>query len=266
MAQVTLQSEDEARGLPEGDGQEILELDGLPGAFTLHFQPEFDLQTGAVRSCEALLRWLHPDFGVLRPNAALQATRWSEALSDLEGWALGAAFRQAATWSRTTTPITVAANVSMRQVRDDAFVERVAEAIDAAGVDPAIVAVDVPFQAFTRRPRPTAVAVAELDRMGLTVVADDVTGDVRQAELDACPLAVYKILLYPTSHRRSTLHPSAVTALELAHEAGAVAVAKAVENSAELEVLSSLGFDRAFGHVYSPALPPEQLVALLDGD
>jgi EAL domain-containing protein (putative c-di-GMP-specific phosphodiesterase class I) len=265
MALVTLTDRDIHDGPGWGPGSEgALVIDGLPGYFRLFFQPELDLAGGEVVACEALLRWWHPEYGLLRPGASLHETRWSGRLGNLEQWAIESACRQAAAWERAGRPLRVAVNVSRRLVRDGGLPDVVAVALAATGVSPHLVGLDVPFASFARRPIPTRATAQRLRDLGVVVIADDVAGDLARAELGAGgAVSVLKIPIYVAGSRRPVLHPTARAAVALAHEIGAVAVAKAVENTAELDTLRALGFDRAFGHAYSPALTPDGLAALL---
>jgi EAL domain-containing protein (putative c-di-GMP-specific phosphodiesterase class I) len=158
----------------------------------------------------------------------------------------------------------VAINVSRRLLREPGFPQLVSTALAGTGVTPGLVAFDLPFGAFVRRPLHVGATASKLAKLGVVVIADDVTGDPARAALANPPVSALKIPLYPAAARRSGLHPRAAAAVALAGELGAAAVAKAVENTAELETLRALGFDRAFGHVYAPAVTPEALAGLLD--
>lgn len=247
---------------PTLDGTSLM-LDGLPGFFTLHYQPEFDLATQRVIGCESLLRWWHPDFGMLRPGASLHRTRWDSGLHGVEEWAIVAACRQAARWREQGRPIQVALNVSRRLLADPRFAHLFEAALLDADVDPHDLAVDVPLAAFTKHRLDALPNVAILADHGATIVCDGVTGDVRRA-LEQTPATVLKIELHTAGRRQPGLHPSVAVGLQVARDLGATAVAKAVERDADLDELRALGFERAFGHVFGPAVDADALLGVID--
>jgi EAL domain-containing protein (putative c-di-GMP-specific phosphodiesterase class I) len=259
MAPTTTSSLDAPRALDDG----ALVIDGLPGFFTLHYQPEFDLHRHRVAGCESLLRWWHPDFGMLRPGLSLHRTRWSPWVVRAEEWAVTAACRQAAVWRADGRPMPVALNVSRRLLVDPAFPHLVEAAIRESEADPADLAIDVPLSAFTKHRLDALPNLRTLHDLGATIVADGVAGNVGLV-LEGTPVDVLKISLHRAGRRREGLHPSVGQALAVARELDAEAVGKAVERSGELEDLRTLGFDRAFGHVFSPALEPAELIALVE--
>lgn len=247
---------------PTFDGSSLM-LDGLPGFFTLHYQPEFTLADHRVVGCESLLRWWHPDFGMLRPGASLHRTRFDTGLAGAEEWAVVAACRQAAAWREQGHPVQVALNVSRRLLVEPRFPHLFDAAVTDSGVDPADLALDVPLAAFTKHRIDALPNIAVLADSGVTIVCDGVTGDVRLA-LEHTPARVLKVELHSAGRRTPGLHPSVAVGLKVARDLGAVAVAKAVETDADLDELRAMGFERAFGHVFGPAVDADELLAVID--
>jgi EAL domain-containing protein (putative c-di-GMP-specific phosphodiesterase class I) len=247
---------------PTFDGSSLI-LDGLPGFFTLHYQPEFDLRDHTVAGCESLLRWWHPDFGMLRPGASLHRTRWATDLRGAEEWAVVAACRQAAAWREQGRPMQVALNVSRRLLTEPRFPHLFDAAISDSDVDPRDLAIDVPLAAFTRHRIDALPNIAVLAELGVTIVCDGVTGDVRLA-LEHTPASVLKIELHSAGRRLQGLHPSVQVGLQVARDLGAIAVAKAVETDADLDELQAMGFERGFGHVFGPAVDADELLEVVD--
>ena len=239
-----------------------LEIDALPGYFTLHFQPEFDLDDRAVTGCEALLRWVHPEYGVLRPSAALEDSRWTEALVQAEDWATSAVAEELAAWREAGIDLQVALNVSSRQLEDEDLAATIARALDRSGARPDQLRVDVPIGAFTTQRLVVVDTVRRLADLGVAIVADGVTGDPR-APLADMPVSILKINVHVGGRLDlKRLHPGVTASLRLAKELGAVSVAKAVR-SYDLRALRQVGFDRAFGDALSPALAAADLRDLL---
>jgi EAL domain-containing protein (putative c-di-GMP-specific phosphodiesterase class I) len=237
------------------------EVDGLPGHFGLHFQPEVDLETGEVAGCEALLRWWHPDFGMLHPGTSLRLTRWDGWLGMLEGWALRTACRQAAAWSQAGTPLPVAVNVSELYLGDPDFLAEVERALTEAGTPPELLDLDLPAAGFTREPESARALTASLRDLGVGVVADGLLG-VRSLDLEGVEITAVKVPVQVVRPVAGSVHPAMAAPLELAGRAGAKAVAKGVEHAVDLPHLRAAGFDRALGKVFSPPLTAEALGAV----
>lgn len=247
----------------DSTGERALVIDGLPGAFVLHFQPEYDLRSKQITGCEALLRWSHPEYGLLRPGASLHHTKWSDALGEAEDWATAAVIDEVASWGSDGVNLQAALNLSARQLEDPGLPRSIAQALAASGADPRQLRVDVPVGAFTTKRLVVIETVRELDDSGVTIVADGVTGDPR-APLAGMPVGIVKINIHVGRRRnRDRLHPLVSSSIELAKDLGAISVAKAVRHTGDLDVLRLAGFDRAFGDVLSPALPASDLLDLL---
>jgi EAL domain-containing protein (putative c-di-GMP-specific phosphodiesterase class I) len=265
MARTALLELDARVGLEgatdDGDG---LRLDGLPGVFGLHYQPEMDLDTDEVTGCEALLRWWHPDFGVLQPGASLHRSRWSGHLDGLDRWAVHAVCRQIAEWSETGHPLRVALNVTARSLMDPAFRQTVGEALGVSGADPALLGIDVPLVSFTWHSVSTTQTAAALANHGVTIIADGVSDEVPAETLTECGVSVVKIKLATARSRHGGMHPSVAAGLDLAHGLGAIAVAKAVQTTEQLDAVREMGFDRAFGHIFGGAMDASAMTELID--
>ncbi|MCU1499548.1 MAG: diguanylate cyclase [Acidimicrobiales bacterium] len=246
----------------EGTTSPSVTLDGLPGSFSLYYQPELDLASRTVTGCEALVRWHHPTFGTLRPGPALSDSRWASRLAELEEWAILAACRQSAAWERDGTPLRVALNVSIPLLSEGRFLEILTTALAWSGAQPDLLAIDVAMAGFSRYSAGLVATLEALDAAGVAIIIDGVSGDTLRPALVDVPVSACKIPLYVSMCRRPGLHPSVAAALALARDLGATTVAKAVETSEELDEVSALGFDRAFGHLFSPALPPADFAAL----
>lgn len=244
---------------------EAFDVEGLPGRFCLYYQPEFDLADGTVPSCEALLRWWHPDFGILSPGPSLARTKWAERLAGVEAWSVFAVCRQIAAWEDQGRPVQVALNVSRHHLRDPQFLARVRQALDTSGIDPKQLAIDLPLSALVKDPVNVRHVALDLADLGVTLIVDGVSGDAPPAAFEGLPISVLKIVVGNVGHPSAIgRHRSADDAIALAEAIGAISVAKSVETAADLQALLEMGFDRAFGHVFSPALAPTALVPLLD--
>lgn len=238
-------------------------FDWLPGRFCMFYQPEQDLRTGALAACEALLRWWHPEYGMLQPDASLRGTRWTDRIGEIEAWAARTVFEQTARWSREGEPIQVALNVSHSFLESDGFLDVIDEAVDAADVDPRHLAIDVPIGALAMEPLRLAAKTDALVARGLDVIIDGVGAAAEHYAFERVDAAVWKIDLWAKARERPGIHPSVGAALARARDAQVRTVAKAVEDPRTLAAVAEMGFDRAFGHAVSPALTGAAMAALL---
>ena len=229
---------------------------GLPGRFCLFYQPEIDLRDGSIRSCEALLRWMHPDYGILRPGASLGGTRWTANISDIEDWAIREVCRQGQAWHDEGHQVQVALNLSHVQLLRPDLLAMLDDALAESGLDPADLTIDAPFTSLAGDPAGFRPIVADVAGRGITVAVDGVGRGVSLGALDGLAATVWKIDLCTRGRRHEGLHPSVEAALAAAHGAGATTVAKAVEHHRLLTEVGNLGFDRAFGHSVGAAVTP----------
>lgn len=237
-------------------------FDGLPGRFCMFFQPDADLADGSVGGCEGLLRWWHPDFGMLRPDLSLRGTRWDDT-TRIESWAAATVCEQAAAWDALGADVTVALNVSRRYLLADGFTDAIDQVLAESGVEPGRLAIDVPVTALaTDRARVRTVA-ADLAGRGISVVLDGVGVRTRRLHIEEIDAHAWKVDLWSSGPAWPHLHPTVDRTLEEAERLGITTIAKSVEDEATLELVRDAGFDRAFGHLISPAITSAAMTALL---
>jgi EAL domain-containing protein (putative c-di-GMP-specific phosphodiesterase class I) len=234
---------------------------GLPGHFRMYYQPQLDLHSGAILRCEALLRWWHPRFGLLRPHASLAGTRWAGDIDELDGWTALEVCRQGARWSQHGLSIQIALNVSPSFLLRPSFVESIDQTLDRSGANPYLVAIDIPVRAIASNRRRVEQVTRALTDRGVGVILDGV-GAMDAGRLALLGAEAWKIDLCQSRAGGTRFHRSVGTAVEHAHQAGARAIAKAVEDDAQLAVVRSLDFDEIFGNVISPPVPGQEARAV----
>ncbi|WP_421121994.1 EAL domain-containing protein [Aquihabitans daechungensis] len=219
----------------------------------MHYQPQLDLHSGAILRCEALLRWRHPEFGLLSPYASLTGTRWADDISGLEGWAAAEVCRQGARWDEHGLPVQIALNVSASFLLRPRFVSSLEQELDRSGLSPYLLAIDLPVRGLATSTHRMEQVAGALTDTGIGVIIDGV-GAMGVSRLGSLGAEGWKIDLGRPGPVRAGLHPSVGVAVEEAHKAGARAIAKAVEDDARLAEVRALGFDEVFGNVVSPPL------------
>jgi diguanylate cyclase (GGDEF)-like protein/PAS domain S-box-containing protein len=247
------------RALTESDGVQV------------HYQPIFDLASGKVVAAEALLR-VHDDEGaLLSPASFLEAAEDTGLIAPLGRQVLEATCRQLARWNEAgedDTPRQVSVNVSPRQLTDPAFPGVVGEAIEAAGIEPGQVGLEITESTMSGDRGTVDESVAALRAMGVSIGLDDFgTGQSSLGYLKRFPLDFVKIdreLIGGLGRDESDMAIVRAT-VDLAHSLGLQVVAVGVETAEQREILELLGVDRAQGFHYSPAVPAADVAERVRG-
>ncbi|ROR35136.1 bifunctional diguanylate cyclase/phosphodiesterase [Inmirania thermothiophila] len=229
----------------------------------LVYQPVWDLAGEGLAGLEALLRWHHPERGLLAPEAFLAVAEEAGLLGPLTRWVLARLVRDAARWGEAgLAPLPVGVNLAARLLRDGALLHEVVEA--AGRCAPAWrLAVEVREAAGEEGPRGAAARLGWLQAHGIGVILDDFgTGNASLTRLRSMPLEAVKVdgsLL-----REAAATPAAARVVEalvdLAHGLGLTVIAEQAEDEALVALARRLGFDRAQGFALAA---PMELEALL---
>jgi len=142
------------------------------GDFTLHYQPQVDLQTGEIIGAEALLRWNSPA-GLIMPRSFLATAEDSGLMLAIGGWVLDEGLRQARVWSDAGRKIRLAINVSVRQLEDPMFVEDLRGRLLSSGADPSTVAIEITESVAMNDPAMAQRVLGQCKELGLQVALDD---------------------------------------------------------------------------------------------
>lgn len=233
--------------------------------FTLLYQPEVRLDTEETVAVEALLRWRHPERGILEPRDFLAAAEESGLMVPIGAWVLEEASRRQVEWARRrrglATPAVVV-NLSPRQIGDPEVVAEVAGVIARTGVEPGALCLDVTEAALADDPATALAVLQAFRRMGIRVAVDDFgTGYaslsiVRSFPLDAVKIDRSVVAGLETDPAASGLCSAVV---ELAAGCGLDVSAEGVETPGQRDRLRVLGATRAQGDLFRAASPPEAL-------
>lgn len=236
------------------------------GQLVLHYQPKLDLATGQVRAVEALVRWQHPDRGLLKPDAFLGLAESSGLITQLTDEVLRQALEQCAAWWNEGVRVSVAVNLSASTMLDPALPGMLRERLSAAGLPAEALQVEITEDVLLRDSERARAVVEAVHAMGVEVALDDFgSGYSSLAYLRELPVDVLKLdraFVSPmaTDRRAAALVHSAV---QLAHSLGMRMVAEGVEDSMTLQRLAVYGCDAAQGfHVCRP-VPANHLVRWL---
>ncbi|HUL45641.1 MAG TPA: EAL domain-containing protein [Steroidobacteraceae bacterium] len=237
------------------------------GQFELHYQPKVDTASGRINSAEALIRWRHPERGLLPPADFIGIADDCGLLDDIGEWVLHEACRQARAWQEAGLPrLRVAVNLAPSQFRLTNLVDQIRRALDAAELDPQLLEVELTESAVMSDAEESILILEAISSMGVLVSVDDFgTGYSSMSYLRRFPIDKLKIdRCFVEEMTRRSEDASIVRAIiSLAHSLHLKVIAEGVETPEQLALLADLGCDQYQGFYFSPALPAEKFVALV---
>jgi diguanylate cyclase (GGDEF)-like protein len=233
------------------------------GEMHLEYQPQVDIATGNVVGVEALMRWRHPEYGLVSPIEFIPVAEQSGAIAELSRWALTEATAQAATWRDAGTKLAVSVNLSMRNLTDGAISDHVRALLAEHRLDPALLTLEVTESQVMADPRRTLRVLHGMARLGVGLSIDDFgTGYSSLAYLRQLPVDEIKVdrsfmAGLATGHQEAAI-VRAVT--DLAQALSMRVVAEGVEDVATLERLRQLGCHRAQGFLFARSMPADEVL------
>ncbi|HWC83482.1 MAG TPA: EAL domain-containing protein [Pseudonocardiaceae bacterium] len=248
----------------EGQLRDALATDGL----ALHFQPVVGAD-GTVQTAEALVRWPHPERGMLSPDVFLPVAEQGGLMRELDRWVLRTALAEAATWPTPGgKPVAVAVNLSGLAPGDPEFVDIVANAVLAAGIEWDRVVLELVETSLVDLPSRTLTAMADLVSRGVRFAVDDFgTGYSSLSRLKDLPVQIIKVDRTFVAGVGSDSSDFAVASavVDMSRAMGRSCVAEGVENATQFHVLRGMGVDAYQGWLFSRAIPIKAFRELLGG-
>jgi diguanylate cyclase (GGDEF)-like protein/PAS domain S-box-containing protein len=228
------------------------------GELTLHYQPQVRIATGLAVGVEALLRWNHPERGLVRPAEFIGVAEETRLILPIGEWVLRAACEQAREWHRDGCPgLRVAVNLSALQFQERSLVAAVKEILDDTGVDPDLLVLEITESAAMHDAQLTVEVLAMLRGMGLRVAIDDFgTGHASLSYLRQFPIDSLKIDRAFVSDLETSREGSAIinAIVGLAHGLDLEVIAEGVETPGQLRFLAERGCEEYQGFLISEPL------------
>ncbi len=224
------------------------------GEFFLLYQPTFDLHTGTTKGVEALIRWNHPTRGIVVPLDFIPVAESTNAIIPIGRWVLETACAQCAIWASGGRRITVAVNVSARQLDRDAFVDEVRGALLSTGLDPSLLVLEITETTIMRDIDETIRRLNELKSLGVHLAIDDFgTGYSSMAYLQQFPVDAIKIdrSFIAGIAKSSESHALIRTLVELGKTLGLEVLAEGIEDQGQLDELIRENCDSGQGFLYA---------------
>ncbi len=249
----------------EAELREAIELQ----QFRVLYHPIVHLATKQIVGFEALLRWQHPEQGLISPYRFIEAAEDTGLLSGAGHWLILEACKQLQTWTHkhpAMATVTVSVNLSAKQFADARFVNELQGAIRETGVEPSRLQLEMTEKVAAADPKLTVTVLSYLKHMGIGVILDDFgTGHSSLSGLRQFPVEALKIdktLVNEMLADRGTCDTVELIIL-LAHKLKLKIIAEGIETAKHLERLRDFGCDLGQGYLFSPPLDPEAASKLL---
>ncbi len=260
-----------AQDIDHHDAGSLTLLSELPRAINqrellLHYQPTLDVRTGQLTSVEALIRWQHPTRGLVPPSGFIPLAEHTGLIRPLTRFVLDEALGQSKRWEREGESVSVAVNLSMRNLHDPTLSSEVAELLRKWDLPGDRLTLEITESAIVPDPARAKVVVEELSALGVTISIDDFgTGYTSLAYLARLALDQIKVDRSFVLNMHADPNDAAIvrSIVTLGHDLGLEIVAEGVETRAEFDELARLGCERVQGYYISRPLPADEVSRLL---
>lgn len=235
--------------------------------FRLSYQPIVDLQDRSIRGVEALIRWHHPERGMLSPGEFISQAEETGEIVQIGAWVLQQAckdFRRMLESSRT--PLHLNVNVSSRQLDEPTFLGQLMQIIEESEITPDLLQLEITESVFLKNADQTGILFREIRKLGVKIAFDDFgTGYSSLSYVDKYPIDILKIdQSFVQRMCGSTVNANIVQmVIRLAQAAGMSVSAEGVETEEQAIVLQQYGCHLAQGYLYSRPQPLDRIVTML---
>lgn len=226
----------------------------------LHYQPKFDFTTSEIVGFEALVRWNHPERGLLYPDEFIIMAELSEAIHPMTEGIILAAVEQLNHWKKNAKPYPIAINLSSRNLIDDRCLVFLQKTIRDTGIEPSLLELEITETMLMKDPEKAAMILNGMSELGIGISIDDFgTGYSSLAYLHRLPINNLKIdrTFVKDMIKNKHDHMIVKSTIELAHNLGLKVIAEGVEDIDTLMQLKEIGCDQAQGYFISKPYPAD---------
>ncbi|WP_437349466.1 EAL domain-containing protein [Paenibacillus humicus] len=237
------------------------------GEFKVHYQPQVDIMSGMIVGLEALVRWQHPQWGLISPADFIPLAEETGLIIPIGEWVLQESCRQNKAWQdEGYEPIRIAVNISSRQFQQNDFAEMVSSTLEATGLDPQYLELEL-TESIVQNSQKAISIMHRLKAMGICLSIDDFgTGYSSLSYLKLFPIDSLKIDRSFTRNLLQDAKDEALvhTIINMAHNLGLKVIAEGVETDEQLQYLLQRQCHEAQGYFFSQPIPAEELTGLLN--
>jgi diguanylate cyclase (GGDEF)-like protein len=233
----------------------------------LYYQPQVSTKSKKIIGAEALLRWFHPEFGIVSPSLFIPLAEQTGLIGPIGDWVLMTACLQCRTWHLKGLPdIRVAVNVSVHQLRNPEFVYRVGQILEETQLEPQYLELEVTESAAVSESDYIIEVLDNLKKLGVSISIDDFGTEYSSlSRLSAMPIDRIKLDMHFIRNIGRSEKENAIIMgiIGLAHTLGLKVVAEGVETERQLDFLTERSSDEIQGFFFYRPLPPEELEGVL---
>jgi len=230
----------------------------------LFYQPKITFDDSSMLSVETLIRWQHPNRGLIPPDEFIPFAEQTGAIRLITRWVIANAMVQASNWAAQGLKIKMSVNISARDLLDSDFSSYISNRLEENKVDPATMCMEITESALMEDPTKARRTVEELHQLGLSISIDDYgTGYSSLAYVKNLPVNELKIDREFIKNMIENKEDVAIvrSTIELGHNLGLSVVAEGIEREEEMQMLKSFGCDQAQGYLISKALTASDMEA-----
>jgi EAL domain-containing protein (putative c-di-GMP-specific phosphodiesterase class I) len=229
--------------------------------FRLHYQPIVSLETGGITGCEALLRWMHPERGLVAPADFIPLAEETGLIVPIGEWALRTACAELRKWDALgLPPINLAVNLSARQLQQDTLASVVSGALESTGFDARRLKLELTESILMEYAERTIATLKDLRTLGVQLSIDDFgTGYSSLAYLKRLPCTALKIDRSFVRDVNNDPDDAAIASaiISMAHDLRLKVIAEGIETEDQRTFLKAKGCDEGQGYLFSRPIPPE---------
>ncbi|MDX1453114.1 MAG: EAL domain-containing protein [Oleiphilaceae bacterium] len=236
--------------------------------FFLVYQPKIDLASGKIIGAEALIRWLHPDRGLIGPDKFIPMAEESGHILELGRWVINEACRQIRAWLNDGLPVPrISVNLSAQQLRDESLVEYLRDCLKRFSLTPDYLDMELTESEMMQSPALAIEIMTQIQELGISISGDDFgTGYSSLSYLKRLPMDLLKIdrsfVTDITTDADSLVIASMI--VSLGHDLGLKVLAEGIETEEQLALLRRLGCDEFQGYLGSPPVKADDFAALIE--
>lgn len=231
--------------------------------FALYYQPKVGFATGAIGHVEALVRWIHPERGMIPPDQFIPYAEHTGYVRTITRWVIETALRQRKLWEEMRLPLTISVNISARDLMNSDLPKLFAELMDKYGASPHWLCLEITESAIMGDPKRALGILEDLHNMGFSLSVDDFgTGYSSLAYLKKLPVSELKIDQSFVFHMADDQDDATIvrSTIDLGHNMGLVVVAEGIEDKATWDMLQAMGCDLAQGYYISKPMAADALL------
>ncbi|MEW6445593.1 MAG: EAL domain-containing protein [Pseudomonadota bacterium] len=236
--------------------------------FELFYQPQLDLRSQRIIGAEALLRWRHPERGLVPPGMFVPLMEEIGLIVPIGEWILREAARQVRVWEQAGLKLRIGVNISPRQFLEESFLRRVTAIIRETGVNPAQLDLEITESMAMHKPEATIALLHDLRALGLKIALDDFGVGYSSLEyLLRFPIQMLKVdRAFVKDITRNQSDRAIVRAVvAIAQSMGLTTVAEGVEELRQMDFLDALGIQEVQGYFVGKPMPMSEFEALARG-